>query len=70
MPPARIPIDPSLSVNEILRLHPDAVSVLNAHGIDTCCGGAMSLRAAALEARADLRTMIGEIVAIAAEPAR
>jgi iron-sulfur cluster repair protein YtfE (RIC family) len=69
MPHARIPLDPSLSVNEILRRHPEAVSVLNSHGIDTCCGGALSLRAAALEARADPRAMIREIEARVAAPA-
>ena len=43
------PIDARLSVNEVLRRRPRAVRVLNAFGIDTCCGGAASLDEAARE---------------------
>lgn len=40
-------IAPELSVNEVLRYWPHAVRVLDALGIDTCCGGAKSLSVAA-----------------------
>ena len=53
------PLDPSLTVNEVLRRWPAAVTALNAFGIDTCCGGAAPLEAAAGEAGVAL----GEIVA-------
>ena len=46
----RAPIDARLSVNDVLRRQPGAVRVLNAFGIDTCCGGAASLDEAAREA--------------------
>jgi iron-sulfur cluster repair protein YtfE (RIC family) len=35
--------DTSLSINEIIRRIPASVAVLNAYGIDTCCGGEISL---------------------------
>jgi iron-sulfur cluster repair protein YtfE (RIC family) len=66
MPATHVPVDPSLSVNEILRRYPAAISALNAHGIDSCCGGATSLRAAALEARADLKALTREIGSLVA----
>ncbi len=44
-----------LSVNEIVRRWPAAVAALNERGIDTCCGGALSLRDAA-GAAGDLET--------------
>lgn len=37
-------------VNEVLQRHPEAVSLLNEMGIDTCCGGADSLEEAARQA--------------------
>jgi iron-sulfur cluster repair protein YtfE (RIC family) len=63
-------IDPSISVNEILQRHPAAVSVLNAHGIDTCCGGASALRDAAIEANADLDALLREIARASKEAGR
>lgn len=41
--------DASLSINEIIRRVPASISVLNAYGIDTCCGGEISLAESAKE---------------------
>jgi iron-sulfur cluster repair protein YtfE (RIC family) len=60
-----IAVDPALSINEILRLHPVATQVLNAFGVDTCCGGAMSLADAAAEAQVscdDVSFAIGQAI--------
>ncbi len=35
------------TVNEILRRYPEAIRVLNALGLDTCCGGSEPLGEAA-----------------------
>ena len=43
-------IGPDLTVNDLLRCRPDALSTLAAAGIDTCCGGAGSLALAATRA--------------------
>lgn len=51
------PIDPDLSVNEVIRRWPAAIGPLNEFGIDTCCGGAASLRDAATDAGVPLATL-------------
>jgi iron-sulfur cluster repair protein YtfE (RIC family) len=33
-----------LTLNEIVARHPKAMPVLNEFGLDTCCGGARTLR--------------------------
>ncbi|WP_243090241.1 DUF542 domain-containing protein [Thermus neutrinimicus] len=38
------------TVNEVLQRYPEAVSLLNELGIDTCCGGADPLEEAARQA--------------------
>ncbi len=61
-------IDPALSVNDILRRWPAAVSALNAAGVDTCCGGADSLSVAAAQVGMPVADLIDAITsAIAAE---
>lgn len=64
--PAQTSIDPTLSVNEIIRQWPAAIRVLNACGVDTCCGGAAPLSEAADEAGvpvSELQRRIAEAVA-------
>jgi len=36
-------LDPSLTVNEILQRHPDLIDVFSRLGVDTCCGGNLTL---------------------------
>jgi regulator of cell morphogenesis and NO signaling len=67
-PPAPA-IDPALSVNETLRRWPASVRALAAHGIDTCCGGASSLRAAAADAGVPLAELLAAIARSTAEGA-
>jgi len=60
------PIDPDLSVNEIIRRWPATMGPLNDAGIDTCCGGAASLRDAASDAGvpiANLTTTLARVLA-------
>ena len=63
-------IDPSLTVNEILQRHPAAVTVINAYGIDSCCGGGIPLEAAAREQQLDLDAIRTELDALIAAEAR
>ncbi len=60
-------IDPTLSVNEILKRCPASVRVLNAFGIDTCCGGAASLAEAAAEANIPVTDLLDAIEYLAAD---
>jgi regulator of cell morphogenesis and NO signaling len=57
--------EPTMSVNDTLRLFPAALPALNAAGIDTCCGGAEPLATAARHAGADLDTLLAEISSLA-----
>lgn len=56
-----IQIDSSLSVNEILLHFPASLSVLAAHGIDTCCGGGLPLARAAADVGSDPAQVAREI---------
>ncbi len=47
------PITPDSIVNETLQRHPATMSVFNAFGIDTCCGGAAAIEDAAYRDGAD-----------------
>jgi regulator of cell morphogenesis and NO signaling len=46
-------ITPKTTVNEVLRRFPEAVELLTALGLDTCCGGAEPLEEACLQAGQD-----------------
>ena len=56
-------LDPKLSVNELLRLHPTVLPVLNGFGVDTCCGGAESLSEAAQSAKIPLDALMAALEA-------
>ena len=54
-------IDVSATVNDVLKQYPETVSVLNAFGIDACCGGAASLREAARRDGVDLAELLAAL---------
>jgi iron-sulfur cluster repair protein YtfE (RIC family) len=70
MPVLEPAIDPTLSVNELLKRYPAAVRVLNAFGVDTCCGGATALDVAAREAGLQVEDITTAIAAVIASPTR
>ena len=39
--------DSALTINEIVARHPETIPVFNRFGMDTCCGGGVSVDAAA-----------------------
>ena len=41
------PINGDLTVNEVIRLYPQTVTVFNGFGIDSCCGGGVAVSIAA-----------------------
>ena len=61
--PVPTQIDPKLSVNEVMRRWPLSVGTFNAFGIDTCCGAAASLEAAAARAGVALDDVLLAIAA-------
>ena len=54
-------LDPTISVNDALRLYPATAAVFNAFGIDACCGGARTLREAATEDGANCCALLAEL---------
>jgi regulator of cell morphogenesis and NO signaling len=46
------------TVNDIIKKHPNTIGVFTDFKIDTCCGGAVSIEAAALRDGADLNSMM------------
>ena len=59
--PASPSIDPSWTINELLRREPLSAPVLNAFGIDTCCGGGDRITDAAMSAGLDAAELIGAL---------
>ena len=51
-------IDASLTINEVLRLHPRTAAVFNALSIDACCGGDRSLARAAQDDSVSLDALL------------
>ena len=62
-----IRLDCRWSVNEVIARHPATIAAFDARGIDTCCGGTVSVEEAAREARVDpLQLCVALEAAIAA----
>ena len=59
--PAASSIDPSWTINELLRREPSSGPVLNAFGVDTYCGGGDTITAAALNAGLDAAELVGAL---------
>ena len=61
--PTRPELSASLSVNALIEWYPSVLPVLNAFGIDTCCGGADSLEVAARAAHVRLDDLMAGLSA-------
>jgi len=59
-------IDTTVTVNDVLVQHPEAVSVFNEFGIDACCGGDASLEEAAQRHGANVQALIAALNALVA----
>ncbi|HEX5577836.1 MAG TPA: DUF542 domain-containing protein [Gemmatimonadaceae bacterium] len=62
-------IDPDWSVNATIQRFPSTVAVFNEYGVDACCGGAATLREAALEAGVALDQLLEALESAAASAA-
>jgi regulator of cell morphogenesis and NO signaling len=51
----------TLTINEIMARWPDTMMLLNALGIDTCCGGGDTLPDAARRARIPLTVLMAAV---------
>jgi iron-sulfur cluster repair protein YtfE (RIC family) len=53
--------DETLSVNEVLHLHPPTAAVFNAFGVDACCGGDRTIARAAREDGVALESLLAAL---------
>ncbi len=56
-----LPIESTQTVNDIIAAHPATVSVFDAWGVDSCCGGHLPLATVAEKHRFDLEKLLGEL---------
>lgn len=54
-------IDPTMTVKEIAARHPETVPVFHRFGMDTCCGGGVSVEHACTRDGLDLATVMGAL---------
>jgi len=57
------PIEPTLTINDVVERHPQLMPVLAGHGLDLCCGGPLTLRQAAEQHGLDLDALVAELTA-------
>ena len=58
------------SLNAIITRYPEALPVFQRFGLDTCCGGSLSLRTAVQHHDLDLDTVVSALIGAIGEPAR
>jgi regulator of cell morphogenesis and NO signaling len=54
----RFEISEDMTVNEITLAKPEAISVFDRYGIDSCCGGSLPLSEVARRHRLDLAALL------------
>lgn len=58
-------ITENMTINDIIKKHPETMKVFNRHNVDSCCGGAQSVKAAAALGGVDLNRILAELNAAA-----
>jgi iron-sulfur cluster repair protein YtfE (RIC family) len=54
-------ITAEMTVNQVAKLRPEALAVLQRLGIDACCGGALPLAEVARKHRLDITGVLAEL---------
>ena len=60
-------IPDDITVNDLIRLFPEAVEVFNDFGIDACCGGAVPVRVATARDGADTKEVLAALMHVIRE---
>lgn len=62
-------LEPTTTVNDVLRLVPEASGLLLDRGVDTCCGGGATLAEACDDADLEVGALLAELRALPRENA-
>ncbi len=57
-------ISGDMTINEIIRIHPETMEVLNRFDVDLCCGGHRTIAQAAEEEGLDVSDLLGALNAV------
>jgi len=57
-----ISITENMTLNEVIRKYPSTIGVFNRFNVDSCCGGARSIKAMAEQDKVDVKTFIDSLV--------
>jgi regulator of cell morphogenesis and NO signaling len=68
-PDSNAGLDCSLTVNAVRARHPSTLEVFNRYGLDTCCGGRLSVSDAAHAAGVDAKALCAALTDAIAAPA-
>ena len=63
---AEIVITQDMTLNEVIRKYPNTIGVFNRFNVDSCCGGARTIKAMAEADRLDAEVFIAALKAAAA----
>ena len=58
------PINPATTVNDLLKIVPAASGLLSDRGLDTCCGGSLTLEESCDDAGVELNGLLAEIAVL------
>jgi len=56
-----IVITADMTLNDVIRKYPGTIGVFNRYNVDSCCGGARSIRATAAEDKVDVEEFINSL---------
>jgi len=62
-------VSADMRINEVVRVHPETVSIFHRYGMDACCGGAKTIEEAAAAHRLDLAEVLEALNGIAGRDA-
>lgn len=51
-------INKEMTINQVLKLYPKSIAILNKFNIDTCCGGTRTIEQAVKEDKAELDSLL------------
>jgi regulator of cell morphogenesis and NO signaling len=69
-PNPTVPVTADDTLNAIIARYPEALAVFQRFGLDTCCGGSLSLRTAAQHHNLDLDTVVAALIDAISKPAQ